>query len=311
LAALLSAGGCLPQRDRGTDTYITGLRVMAVKAEPPEVAAGQTSTLSMLVVDTMGRPIDIRWAYCELAPPDGQRFNTDCVTTSTGSYLTALTGGPTTTMVMPTVDPTILGSADGSGGVYLPVIATITAGTDVVTAVYHLRVNMGGAANQNPEMTGLYTVMAGAGPPDGSSPGDAGCTADGGMTGSACANGSDLLSWIDPVTPLPVHTGDKLRLRALFTAASAEPYTTPGRVTDAGVGPPRMRTESQDVSFFSTGGTIGGVMGGGMMGFGGGSDATLTIDTNLPLPSGTIDLWAVGRDPRGGTDYLHRTLILQ
>jgi hypothetical protein len=36
-----------------------------------------------------------------------------------------------------------------------------------------------------------------------------------------------------------------------------------------------------------------------------------TTDRALPPPGGTIDLWVVGHDDRGGTAMSHRSFILQ
>jgi hypothetical protein len=319
LAALLGTSGC-QMINRGDQSYVTGLRILAIKAEPPEVAQGQSTTLTALAVDTMGRQVTVNWAYCEAYLPYQQDFNTDCVTNMTASYITPFGNGNSAMMVMPTVPPnndmgmSVLGNPDQSGGVYLPVRAIATAGSDSVTAVYHLRVNMNGGmgANQNPVLSGLYKTTPGAGTP----------TDGGQMDGGTFSVGTEQVTAIDPGTPLVVHSGDKLTLRALFTAASAEKYTSPGRPTDGGTSMPRMSTERLDTSLFSTAGTLragdptdGGTsgMGGFMGGFMGGSsgDSTLTLDNNLPSPGGTIDVWAVGRDNRGGTDFLHRSLTLQ
>lgn len=319
-AALWCIGGC-QMIDRGDESYVTGLRILAVKAEPPEVAPGQTSTLTALAVDTQNRPLTINWSYCEDPPPDGENFNTDCVTSATASFIYPFGSGLSAMLVMPQVtDPTVLGRPDQTNGVYLPVRATVTAGTDTVTAIYSLRVNMtmGTAENNNPVFTGLFKVMAGAGMP-----------VDGGqMDGSTFSVGTELETAVDPATPLVVHAMDKITLRALFTAASAESYTRPGRTTDAGTSMPRMTSETLDQTMFTTGGTVGqtrasngtmgnsdmmrgGFGGGGPGGGGGGQEWTITMDNNLPATGGTIDVWVVGRDSRGGLDYLHRSLSLQ
>lgn len=299
-AALLLAGGC-QRPDISIETYVSGLRILGIKAEPPEVPPGQTSTLTALVVDTQGRTIDGAWAYCENTPPAGSRINNDCILNDTASYLYPLNPGLSTTIVMPTVDPMVLGMADPTGGVYLPIRGKFTAGTDSAIAVYSLRVGMGSPPNQNPSIVGIYQVMPGAGNgPDGGGP------VDGGPDGGSFSDGSELLTPIDPVTPMIVHSGDKIILRAIFSATSAETYSAPGRPTDGGTGMPRMATERLNVVWFSTAGTIRPGMTGGPP-----PDSVLTIEGNLPSSGSTIDLWAVGRDGRGGLDYQHRTLSFQ
>jgi hypothetical protein len=322
IAALLCAGGC-QMINQGDPSYVTGLRVLGVKAEPPEVAPGSSTTLTALAVDTQNRPISVSWAYCTSSPPLGADVDPNCAgqinAMPTPSYIHPFGTGVSAMMVMPqlTADQMgVLGSPDRSGGVYLPVSLLTTAGTDSVNAIYHLRVTEPSSlppANTNPLFAGLYQVMPTKGTPtDGFQE----------MDGGTWSSGTDLLTSIDPGTQLTVHSGDKLQLRAYFTAASAEKYMAPGRVTDAGTSPPRSTTETLDMSWFSTAGTfsdapssmMGTTMG---MGMGGGGfnrnpDQILTMDNNLPASGGTIDIWVVGRDNRGGsTDLLHRTLKLQ
>ena len=65
--------------------YVNGLRVLAVKAEPPEVAPGQSTQLSVLAVDTANRPVTLTWAACTLYPKAGYGvINPDCFTGNTG-----------------------------------------------------------------------------------------------------------------------------------------------------------------------------------------------------------------------------------
>lgn len=305
LVATVSVGGGCTQPPPRDAYLIAGLRILGVKASPPEVAAGQTSQLSVLAVDSMGRTINVDWAYCTDNRPSGQKVNYDCVTNTTASYLTPFGNGMTASLVMPMVDAATLGSADRTGGVYLPVRLVATAGSDTTTAIYYLRVGMGGTANANPTLSGVLQV-----------------------TNSGTTSATEMTNPIDSATPLPVKSGDKLTLRGAFAAGSAEMYLNTsssmmgdgGVAADGGTSGPTMSSENLSLAWFTTAGTIataGGMMpgpGGGMMGGGNGAtvpDATLTLDGNLPAVGSTIDLWVVGRDNRGGTDYQHRTLTLQ
>lgn len=326
-ASLLAVGGCIQTPTRDPESYINGLRLLAVKAEPPEIPAGQTTTLDTLIVDPKGRVIDVAWAYCAQPAPVGSRVSTGCVLNETSDFLFPFGSGPSTMFMMPTLDPSMLGTADNTNGIYLPLRIKITADKDAVTAVYPLRVGMGGTANKNPILSGVYQVIAGAGMPTD--------TDGGGPMDGPISSGTNLLVPIDPAAPLLVHAGDKLTLRALFATGSAERYTgRAGGGGDGGTMQPRMSTERLSLSWFSTAGSFGGpmfMMGGfggmgpggdggttsdggtGMMGGtgGGNADAVLTLDQNLPPSGSTIDLWVVGRDNRGGTDYQHRTLTFQ
>lgn len=70
--ATLASAGC----DDGLPsvTEVTDLRVLAVRAEPPEVAPGQSVALDALVVDPQGRaPTSIKWYAC-IVPDSGTGF---------------------------------------------------------------------------------------------------------------------------------------------------------------------------------------------------------------------------------------------
>jgi hypothetical protein len=40
-------------------------------------------------------------------------------------------------------------------------------------------------------------------------------------------------------------------------------------------------------------------------------DTVWHLDTHLPAPGATIDVYIVGREERGGTDFAHRAFILR
>lgn len=301
LGAIVCAAACNqpPQRDA---YLVNGLRLLGVKAEPPQVKTGQTTKLTALVVDTQSRAIALDWSYCSDSRPTGQKVNFDCITQNGASFLHPFGNGISAMLTAPTVDATTFGSPDRTGGVYLPVRINATAGTDSQISVYYLRMGNDATPNQNPTISGVVQVTSGG------TPNDAGV--------------AETLTPLDPMTPMVVHSGDKLTLRVQFMTGSAETYVNTGSSfgdggsPDGGSGGSGMSTENLSASWFTTGGTIGGGFGGGFGGggFGGGgmpSDVTLTLDNNLPAVGGLIDLWVVTRDNRGGTDYQHRTLMLQ
>ena len=67
---ILLASECIPTPDPAS--YVTGLRVLAIKAEPPEIKSGQVSVLNALAFDTLGRMINIAWETCLITPEQGQ-----------------------------------------------------------------------------------------------------------------------------------------------------------------------------------------------------------------------------------------------
>jgi hypothetical protein len=271
-------------------SYVTGLRVIAVKAEPPEVPiGGGTTTLTTLAIDTLGRPIGVDWAVCLDPPSQGQAINPDCITQPDGGALVTAGSGTATPITVPAIPLAALGRPDASGGVYLPLIARVSAGSDSLVASYLLRLGVIGAPNQNPTLSGISIV------PDG---------VDGG------ASGGDLVP-LDDTHPQVVHAGDKITLRATFQPDSAERYLIYDG--DPRTTAPRQVTETLAVSWFATAGTFGGASTG--------VDVPDTVfhldqarngpDVHLPASGGTIELWAVGRDERGGTDFLHRSIQFQ
>src|SRR5262249_14905430 len=141
--ALLIAAACLgaacTQHPDTPVSFVEGLRVLAIRAEPPEVPAGATSQVTILAVDTDGRPIDVAWRRCLVAPRAGEAVNPACGRVETGADLQPLGSGMTIPVLMPAVAPGDLGQPDATNGVYLPVVARASVGTDSVTAVYRLR----------------------------------------------------------------------------------------------------------------------------------------------------------------------------
>lgn len=278
-------GGCLPPQEPAS--YVTGLRVLGIKAEPPEAAPGQTVMLDALVVDTQGRSIDIAISQCLLVPLQGQSVNLDCLTGGAGDALRPLGSGlPLSFTVPASTDPAALGRPDFSGGVYLPLVMQLRAGSDSLTAVYSLRVGTGAAANRSPSLAGVFKVDSQ--PPD----------------AAAAGSGGESETPLDPAAPLIVHAGEQLTLRARFHSGSEELYQVPD-TSGAGM-PPRSDKEMLRVSFFSTAGSLSEGSSGVEH-----PDQLLKLDQHLPESGTLIDLWVVGRDERGGADYLRRTLKFQ
>jgi hypothetical protein len=99
---------------------------------------------------------------------------------------------------------------------------------------------------------------------------------------------------LDPATPLVVHPGDRLTLTTVITPDSLQ--TFPGPLG----GEPTV--EVLTTSWFSTRGTFTKQRSDGLQ-----ATNVLQLDDDLRAP-GSIDLFAVTRDDRGGTDYVQRTL---
>jgi hypothetical protein len=263
LVAVLCA--CQPSFDPAS--YVTGLRLLAVRAEPPEVAPGESVTLTTLAVDPTGGVIDITWQACQLAPGPGDgTLNPDCLRPGPAPFLTPLGQGPTLMVAVP--EPPTPQLPDETGGIYLPVRLDLATMTDQVSAIDRLRIAPGASSprNSNPHLTAVQ------------------------------ADGAPLLE----DAPLPVHAGQNVTLRALFSDDSAEAYTI------SAAGQVRQVTEILNAAWFATGGSLSEGTTGGEK-----PDTTWKGDKNLPPAGGPIDLWVVGRDERGGVDFLHRQLVVR
>jgi hypothetical protein len=217
IAVALLAASCTTSPDPPV-SFVVGLRVLAGQGQPPEVAPGAVSQVSLLVVDTGGLPVDVSWSRCTLAPHTGEAVNPDCVKGGGPPALEPLGAGTSIAFTMPQVTAAELGAPDATNGVYVPLVAKVSDGASAVTAVYRLR--LGGAAppNMNPAIANIDVVdAAGAATP------------------------------IDPATPLGVSAGQKITLSATLAPGSAETYTAINGMS---------KTEMITVSWFCTAGAL-------------------------------------------------------
>jgi hypothetical protein len=264
---LLGLGGCQSFSDPPV-SFVAGLRVLGIQAEPPQIAPGASTTVTALVVDTNGGAPAASWSQCLLPPLPGLTVNTDCVDGTAGADLQPIGDGLTISFVMPQVTATSLGAPDATDGVYLPLLAAVSASPQALTAVYRLRLADATTANTNPTIADVFSVDA-----------------------------AGTMSALDAAAPTVVHSGGALSLTVTFTPDSAQSYVAPdGTVT----------TETLTTSWFCTAGDLSFEK----------TSATqpvtvLHLDQRLPSAGAQIDLYAVAHDERGGTDFAHRTLLLQ
>lgn len=154
LALALAAAGCAA--DLTDFGLVDGLRLLGVQAEPPEASPGDRVTLRAWVVDTRGRGISVDWSACTL--PSNGLANPACITGSDGRI--PLGVGATHDIVVPPVSREMLGPADATDGVYLPIVVHVAVAGDSLDAVYRLRILGDQPANANP----LFKDIAGLGP---------------------------------------------------------------------------------------------------------------------------------------------------
>jgi hypothetical protein len=268
-AAALTAclGGCRNFPNPPASS-VEGLRVLGIKAEPPEVAPGATSQLSILAVDPGGLPIAVDWSACSLPPLPGAAVNPDCFGADAGAAVQPVGQGSTVTVTMPPATAAALGAPDATGGVYQPYLARASTASDQVPADYRLRLAQGGEVNHNPTIAAIVATDA-----------------------------SGATVTLDPAAPTPVAAGASLSLSATFAPGSVETYTSfDGRTVG----------EVLTTSWFTTAGMLSVEKTSALQ-----PQTVLRLDQPPAPTGGTIDLWAVTRDERGGTDYTHRALSIK
>jgi hypothetical protein len=257
-------------------SLVDGLRLLVAKAEPPEAAPGDSVQFTAYAVDTQQRSIAIEWAAC-VAPPDPGMgmINTDCLTTDMSTTLIALGNGNMITAKIPTVPPRALLPPDITGGQYLPIRLKVTAQSADDSSVYRLRLAGTMAPNRNPTLLSIDVITE----------------SNGQVSGRA---------QLPADKPYVVHAQQKLILRAEFTSDSAEHY-----VVLNSDGTTRQVVETLTAQWYATGGSLDNETSGADV------DEGFTADQHLPPAGSVIDLWVAGHDERGGTDLMHRQLLLQ
>lgn len=263
---LLCVAGCSVP-DLSEASFVQGLRVLVVQAEPPEALPGDAVTLTAFAVDTRGNAIDHTWSYCTL--PSNGIANNGC-TDGSGNGIVGIGSGATLAFTMPALDPASFGAPDATNGVYLPIILHTSAGGDTIDTIYRLRARV-------PEFI----------PP--------GCTLRAPYDPHCGPNVNPSISEIDPLADdtLTTDTHKDQFWSLLPHAGAAEEYAIPGS---------SMPTvfERLTVQWFATAGSFPDTPVGGT------AVQKWTLDRALPPSGGAIDLWAVVHDERGGTGITHR-----
>jgi hypothetical protein len=115
------------------------------------------------------------------------------------------------------------------------------------------------------------------------------------LTGLSLVDAAGVATPLDAATPPTVHAGDRLTLQIAVADGSVESYAPP-----LGGAPV---PEVLQTSWFSTAGQFSRERSEGPA-----ASTVLDLSTLLPPAGNAIDLFAVIRDDRGGTDYVQRTL---
>ncbi|MFT3769968.1 MAG: hypothetical protein QM820_31455 [Minicystis sp.] len=341
LAALGAlAAGCQP--DLGSrSSSIESLRLLAVSMTPAETSPGLPVSYAALLVDSKGeRPdVPIDWAFCNRQKPLSELDDVapECFTYG-AAFLAPLGQGPTVTgklpltgcsLFGPDVPPAMAGQPPGrpadpdlTGGYYQPVRLIVPGETPLLGAgESRLVCGLPGAttevlsefklkykANENPSLTGVSVVSdddAQLAPDDGTSPGFAvvagkkitlraswpECSQLPACGDGVCSPG-EAISMV-PNTNIVECPSDCTTPKG---CGGAEPYvyydpTTRGLA---------LRTEMLTLSWFATKGTFDADRSGLVDG---GAKSATDNGWTAPDETGSVLLWAVLRDDRGGVSW--------
>lgn len=255
------------------------LRILAVRAEPPDLALDETTRLEALVADPKGggRPVDVVWAVCD------PRQLIDSVTEDCrpGTEV-PLAPGPDGTVALAPLDLLAAfpadggvpaGSPDGGAGggrLPLPVVVRASAGGERVVALKRVVVSAAGPRNRNPR---LLALVAGGVP------------------------------WFADQPPTVRREG-KLRLRAVEAPRDFEVFDKDQ--PDAGV---PAEPEQHSVAWYTSAGkldhnsTASGVVDAGVV--------YEDVEFTAPGEPGIVQIWAVLLDGRGGVHWERRTIVVE
>jgi hypothetical protein len=312
-AVALAASGCLPHFIDDT-TRVTEARILAVRAEPAEAKEGEPVTLEALVALPPGTdPVLPDWSLCidrkplsELGP-----VSTRCLAgPSPGvDIATAVDPGPPAIAAVPENACQLFGpdrpepkpgepsgrpvDPDASGGFFQPVLAWL--GAEPVLSGVRLGCGLIGAPpdvtkaynqryhpNQNPALEPLELLRN-----DGS------------------------IQTFDGTEALELGPAERVRFRVKWPECPEEGEcggTEQYVVYDALSQTLLARTESFVVSWYATGGNFANPR--TEQAFGGDGELPGTVNSWSAPSSGTVEVWAVAHDDRGGQSWAHGTVVI-
>lgn len=279
VAAALSLVACKPDFAQPA-SLIVGPRILAVRAAPPEALPGGSMRFEALAVAPSGTlaATTLRWAFCSAPKPltENNVVGPDCLGSAArplgqGAVIAAdlpadacLLFGPETPPQQPGQPPFRPRDPDVTGGYYQPLRLDLDG--EEAIAMPRITCNLTQAsADVAREYRERYR-----------------------------RNQNPQLRSLD--APATAARGQKLDLRTLWQADDAERYVVYDVATQALV----ERREALRVSWFATAGSFESEISGRP------EDDMATFAANrwtAPAAAGTVHLWAVLRDSRGGSDW--------
>jgi hypothetical protein len=290
---VLAVATCVPKLTND-DALVTATRVLAVKAEPAEAAPGATVTFTALVASPQGTVGDapVGWAFCSAPKP----ITEDNVVSNACLDAASLSGagtGPSVTTQTPSAGCSLFGpdtsstafrprDPDATGGFYQPLLALLPGPAPAVElARIHCDLPDADAAAASAfaasyQLNQNPTLLP--------------------LTATQGGASVDLTS--------PVAAGTRLVLEAAWPASSAETfaYFDPGTENVEG------QRESMQVAWYTSAGSLDTESTGRASG-----DMATTSDDGWVTPSatGTVHLWVVLRDSRGGVDFASVDVVVE
>lgn len=281
---------CVPTLS-GSDSLITGTRVLAIKAEPAEASPGAKVTFTTLVAAAGGtvNGAPITWDFCTAPKPITEDNVVSNACLGPGS-LVAAGVGPTTTANTPAKGCSLFGpdttstafrprDPDSTGGFYQPLRADLSGAPDAFAlARIHCDVPNASASaasafakayklNQNPQLQLVTATVNGA-----------------------------------PVALGSIPAGTRVMLEASWPASSAETfaYYDPSSQTVT------TQREAMQVAWYATDGSFDTESTGRAS-----DDMATTSDDGWQAPDAaqTTHVWVVLRDSRGGVDFASYDLV--
>lgn len=278
LPAVLILAGCgtnLPKQ-----SIIDKLRVLAVRAEPAELVITDSlpaTTLTALAVQPSGAAIELQWALCPLPANVPPPASLDCPE----SYGIGLPSDMAGVARLDLADPrtqsfwdVLYSTADGTPLTDAQRLSLLATGTSAVAGF--------SATSGAEQLNGFAEIpLRRAGGPINHNPSLTGLLVNG---AELPADGSGILA-----------SGVKVRL---------QPVPAPDAKEDTGNG-----LEALNFSFFATAGDIASLRSTDQTSTGELVDSS--IDYTAPNSTGSIQLWVVVRDGRGGVGWITRAALVR
>jgi hypothetical protein len=298
--AMLLAGAavrCIPSLGPG-DSLVTSPRILAVRAEPAEAVPGTKVTFTALVAGPGGtEDAGVAWSFCTAPKPITQDnvVSNACVGDGPGvgdaAPLAGVGVGVSVTAKTPPKGCSIFGpdvgsmglrprDPDSTGGYYQPLLATLPGAGDAIELA-RIHCDLANASGDTvTQFAKLYH--------DNQNPTLLPLTAT--LGGTA-------------VSLSAIPASSHVVLQASWPPASAETFAYYDPATQT-IGSQR---EAMQVAWYSSGGTLDSESTGRA-----GDDPATTSDDGwtAPAQAGTVRLWIVLRDSRGGVDYASQDVVV-